>query len=57
MSQKTLIWIGLFVVSTVGGWLGALLSHGNWLSWQSLLGSTVGALLGIYAGYKLSTYI
>jgi hypothetical protein len=57
MGEKTLIWIGLIVGSTVGGWLGALLSHGNWLSWQSVLGDTLGALLGIYAGYKAHTYI
>jgi uncharacterized protein YcfJ len=57
MGEKTLIWVGLAVGSTVGGWLGALLSHGNWLSWQSVLGATLGALLGIYAGHKASTYI
>ena len=53
MSLKTVIWIGVFVGSTLGGWLGALVSHGNWISWQSILGSTLGAFLGIYAGYKL----
>ena len=49
MGAKTLIWIGVFVGSLVGGGLGALVSHGNWMSWQSLLGGTLGAFGGIYA--------
>jgi len=57
MGTKTLIWIGLLVGSTLGGWLGSLLGDGNWLSWQSLLGNTVGAFLGIYAAYKFSQSI
>lgn len=56
MSAKTLVWLGLFVGSTLGGWLGALVSHGNWLSWQSIAGGALGALAGIYGGYKLSQY-
>ena len=56
-SSKTLIWIGVFAGSTLGGWLGALASGGNWLSWQSLLGTTLGSFLGIYAGYKANQYI
>ena len=57
MSLKTYIWIGLFLGSTVGGWIGALLSHGNWISWQSILGSTLGAFAGIWLGYKANSYI
>jgi hypothetical protein len=57
MNPKTLIWIGIFVGSTLGGWLGALLSQGNWVSWQSLLGTAIGGFLGIYAGYKANQYI
>lgn len=57
MGSKTFIWIGIFVGSSLGGWLGSLLGGGNWLSWQSLLGSTLGAFAGIYAGYKLNEYI
>jgi len=56
-SSKTLIWIGVFAGSTLGGWLGSLASHGNWLSWQSLLGTTLGSFLGIYIGYKANQYI
>ena len=56
MGAKGFIWIGIFVGSTAGGWLGALLGHGNWLGWQSILGGAIGAFAGIYAGYKLSQY-
>ncbi len=47
----------MFVGSTLGGWLGALMSHGNWLSGPSLLGTFIGSIAGIYAGYKASQYI
>jgi hypothetical protein len=57
MGSKTLIWIGLFIGSTVGGWLGALVGGGDWLSWQGLLGTTLGSFLGIYLGYKANQYI
>jgi hypothetical protein len=54
--MKTLIYVGLFVGSTVGGWLGAVVAHGNWLSVWSVLGDTIGAFAGIWAGYKASQY-
>jgi hypothetical protein len=57
MGPKTLIWIGIFIGSTIGSWLGALLSSGNWFSWQSVLGATIGSFLGIYVGYKANQYI
>jgi 4-hydroxybenzoate polyprenyltransferase len=57
MSAKTIIWIGVFIGSTLGSWLGALTAHGNWLSWQSIVGGLVGAFAGIYAGYKFNQYI
>jgi len=56
MSAKTLIWIGVFIGSTIGGWLGALVSHGDWFSWQSIAGGAIGSFAGIYAGFKASQY-
>lgn len=53
METKTLIWIGIFVGSTVGSLIGLALDHGNGLGvWTFVLG-TVGAFVGIWAGYKL----
>jgi uncharacterized membrane protein YeaQ/YmgE (transglycosylase-associated protein family) len=49
-----MIFLGIIVGSTIGGWLGAaLLDHGNWLGGWSILLSTVGALAGIWVGYKV----
>ncbi|HLZ14981.1 MAG TPA: hypothetical protein VKQ34_03230 [Candidatus Saccharimonadales bacterium] len=56
MNPKTVIWIGLLIMSTLGSWLGALAAHGNWLSWQSIVGSFVGAFAGIYIGYQINQY-
>jgi len=52
MSLKMCIWIGLFIGSTAGSWVGALIAHNNWLSLQSFIGGTVGAFVGIWLGYK-----
>jgi hypothetical protein len=57
MGTKTWVWIGLFIGSTIGGWLGALTTHGNWLSWQSVAAGAIGAFVGIWAGFKLSQCI
>lgn len=55
--MKLMITIGIFLGGTLGGWLGALFSHGNWLSGWSIILSTVGSLAGIWAGYKAAQYI
>lgn len=52
--MKALIWIGIAVGGTLGGWLGAILDHGNWLGGWSILLSGVGSLIGVWAGYKLA---
>ena len=51
MGMKTLIWIGLFVGGTAGGFAGAYFDGGVGL-WSVLL-STIGSLIGIWAGYKV----
>lgn len=50
--MKLMIFLGILAGSTLGGWLGALMDHGNWFGGWSILLSTVGALVGIWAGYK-----
>lgn len=53
MEAKTYIYIGIFVGSSLGSWVGSLLDHGNFFGlWGILLGS-VGGILGIWAGYTL----
>jgi hypothetical protein len=54
MSRKTIIIIGMIIGSTIGGYLPTLFgAHG--ISYWSLLGSTIGGLIGIYISFKLSS--
>ena len=50
--MQGLIWIGLFVGTTIGGYLPTLWGAG-FLSVQSVLLSAVGGIFGIWAGYKV----
>jgi hypothetical protein len=51
--MKALIWIGITVGGLLGGWLGAMLDHGNSLGGWSIFLGTVGSVVGLWAGYKL----
>jgi len=52
MSTKTYVWIGLFVGSGIGGYVPSLWGVG-FLSYSSALTSAIGAILGIWIGFKL----
>jgi uncharacterized membrane protein YeaQ/YmgE (transglycosylase-associated protein family) len=55
--MKLMITIGVTVGALVFGWLGAaLFDHGNQLGGWSILFSTVGSFVGIWAGYKAGKY-
>ena len=56
MSPKSLIWIGVFVGSTIGGAL-PLLWGGDAFGFSSIVWSTIGGLAGIWGGFKLSQMI
>jgi len=56
MSTKTLIWIGVFIGSAVGGFIPSLWDN-NMFSYSSIIGSTIGGLLGIWGAFKLSQMI
>jgi uncharacterized membrane protein len=51
--MKKLIWGGMFVGSTAGGFL-PMLWNSSAFSMSSVLLSAVGGVLGIYAGLKLA---
>ena len=51
--MKSLIWLGLFIGSGIGGAIPSLWGA-DMLSLSSILFSTLGGLIGILAGYKLS---
>lgn len=51
MSRK-LIWLGLFVGSSAGGYLPSLFGAGLFSGW-GILGSVVGGVAGIFGGHYL----
>ena len=51
--MKLMIYVGLTLGSTLGGWLGAALDHGNWFGGWSIFLGAVGAFVGIWAGYRV----
>ncbi|MFA6601944.1 MAG: hypothetical protein WCT02_03770 [Candidatus Paceibacterota bacterium] len=56
MSRKTLTWIGVFVGGTVGGYVPVLFGA-EMFSFAAIIGNTVGGILGIWAGFKLSEFV
>lgn len=55
MNSRALIWLGLFVGSTIGSFIPNLWGAG-FLSFSSILLSAVGGAVGIWVGYKLTNY-
>ena len=53
MSMKSLMYMGAFVGSTIGGFVPSLLGV-SWLSVWGLVASGVGGILGVWAGYKVA---
>ena len=51
MSKKRLIWIGLMVGSTAGGFI-PILWGGDVVSFASVILSAVGGIAGIWFGYR-----
>jgi hypothetical protein len=55
METKHFVYIGAAIGGTAGGYLGAILDHGNYFGLWAILLSAVGGLLGIYIAYKIAT--
>lgn len=53
MNSKPMIWVGMFVGSTIGGLIPTLWGSGMF-SFSSITLTAVGGLVGIYIGLKLS---
>ena len=49
-----MIWFGITAGGFIGGWLGGLLDHGNWLGGWSILLGAAGSLAGVWIGYKIA---
>ncbi len=50
--ERKFIWLGLFVGSFIGGYLPELWGAGLF-SFSSVIGSFLGGVAGIWAGYKI----
>ncbi len=53
MNMKTWVMIGMGVGSTLGALVPMLLGSSDLMGGWSILGGTVGGLLGIWLGYKI----
>lgn len=53
MNSKTSVWIGVLVGSSVGSYIPALWGDGLF-SFSSIIFGSIGAIIGIYIGFKLS---
>lgn len=54
--SKTLVWIGLIVGSTIGGFIPELWGAGMF-SLAGVIGSTIGGIAGIWFGVKASNWV
>lgn len=52
MSLKAMVRLGIFIGSTVGGYIPVIWGAGI-ISVSSLLGSLIGGLLGVWIAYKI----
>lgn len=50
--MSKMVWLGVFVGSTVGGYVPCLFGA-DMISMAGVVGSVVGGLAGVFAGYKL----
>jgi hypothetical protein len=55
MGTKHYITFCIIIFSTLGSWLGSALDGGNIFGLWSILLGTVGAFVGVWAGYKLGS--
>ena len=53
MDTKKLTYLGLFIGSSLGGYLPTLLWNADLLSLSGLFCSLVGGLIGIWVGYRI----
>lgn len=55
MNSRSLIWLGLFLGSAIGGYIPTLWGD-NFFSLSSVVLSGICAVIGVWIGFKLSDY-
>lgn len=53
MSKKSMVWLCVGFFSIVGGYI-PILFGSSLFSYSSMLGNTIGGLIGIWIGFKIS---
>jgi len=53
--NKSIIWVGAIVGSTLGGFI-PILWGSDFLSFSSVIFTGLGGILGIWLGYRLNNY-
>ena len=53
MDTKKMVWLGMFLGSLIGGFIPNLWGAGA-ISFSGIIFSTIGAIAGIYIGFKIS---
>jgi len=53
MNTKTVVWVGIIIGSTIGSYI-PVLWGGSLFSFSSIFLSALGAIIGIYIGYRLT---
>jgi len=56
MNSKTIIWVSVLVFSTIGGYIPVALGLDIFSVW-AILGSTLGGIIGIFAGVQISKFV
>lgn len=51
--MKALIYIGITAGSLLGSWLGSLMDHGAFFGFWGIFLGFIGAIGGLYTGYKI----
>lgn len=51
-----MIWVGVAVGGSLGELGGGMLDHHHWLGIWAIILSTLGSLIGVWAGYKVAKY-
>lgn len=55
MSSRTLVYLGMFIGGIIGGYIPTIFGA-SWFSYISVLASGIGAIIGVWIGYKLSQF-